>query len=157
MSGNRLPIRSGSRQLAVRDSADTSFSRKLLIGSSISTIATFVSSIILIFIFSAIATSSKDPLSLIPLFGIISLMPSMFIGGFICIKRVKESPFICGLVCGASFVITATLLSLIIVGLPSSGYAFLQHFALRIAAVFFSVLGAIVGNVKRKSKRRRFG
>lgn len=157
MSGNRLPIRSGSRQLARKEGTDTPFSKKLLIGAMLSVIATFMSSLVLILIFSAITVSSKDPLSLIPSLGIVSLMPSMFLGGFVCAKKVKESPLICGLASGATCAVTATILSLIIVGLPSSGYGFFQHFGLRIAAVLFSILGALAGNVKRKSKKRRFG
>ena len=157
MSSNRLPIQARSRQLSRRSPSQVPLSRKIVKGALISCAITVVLSMVLDLLFSTIALLSDDPLSRIPALGIVSLMISMFFGGFICVKQVGEAPLICGITEGAACVIIATILSLILTGIPSSGYIFFQHFALRIASVLFSILGAFAGNVKRKSKKRRFG
>ena len=157
MSANRFPVRSHSRVPIRKDTAEPPLIKRLILSATISSAATIVSSLILSLLACAILTSSADPLSSISSVGTVLLMSSMFLGGFICSKRVKEAPLLCGIANGAAYSIIATILSLILSPIPSSGYAFLQHFLLRAVASLFSILGAMAGNVKRKSKKRRFG
>ena len=157
LSANRFPVRSIARAPMQRDTAEPSLAKKLTVGVAISTAATFVSSFALSLLACALLNSSADPLSSISSVGTVLLMPSIFLGGFICSKRVKEAPLLCGIANGAAYSIIATILSLILSPIPSSGYAFFQHFLLRAVASLFSILGAMAGNVKRKSKKRRFG
>ena len=157
LSANRFPVSSIARAPMQRDTAEPSLAKKLTIGVAISTTATFMSSFTLSLLACALLNSSADPLSSIPSVGTVLLMPSMFLGGFICSKRVKEAPLLCGVANGAAYSLIATILSLILAPIPSSGYAFLQHLLLRCVATLFSVLGATAGNLKGKRKKRRFG
>ena len=157
MSANRFPVRSGARLPSRRDSDPPPLAKKLTVSALISSAATIVSSLTLSLIACAFLSSSGDPLSSISVAGTVLLMPSMFLGGFICSKRVKEAPLLCGVANGAAYSLIATILSLILAPIPSSGYAFLQHLLLRCVATLFSVLGATAGNLKGKRKKRRFG
>ena len=115
--------------------------------------------LLLITVASAVACANPDPTALIPPLSLLCLLPSMFVGGFAAAKKVKEAPLLCGILSGGMVTVVTLILSAILRGLPSSGYAFWQSAALHTAALAFAVLGAFAGNVKRKPKpkKRRFG
>ena len=121
--------------------------------------ATFVSGLVLISVFSAVALTSPDPSGLITPLSLLALLPSAFIGGVVTVKRVKDAPALCGIICGGLSTACAMLLSIVLKGLSSSGFELWQALLLHAAVVIFSVLGALAGNVKRVAKRgkRRFG
>lgn len=121
--------------------------------------ATFVSGLVLISVFSAVALTSPDPSGLITPLSLLALLPSAFIGGVVTVKRVKDAPALCGIICGGLSTACAMLLSIVLKGLSSSSFELWQTLLLHAAVVIFSVLGALAGNVKRVAKRgkRRFG
>lgn len=147
--------------LAKRDSAesDSPLIVTALKGGLIGSGITLGMGLLLITIASAIVCANPDPASLIPPLSLLCLLPSMFAGGFAAAKSVKEAPLLCGILSGGMMTVVTVVLSAIMRGLPSSGYAFWQAAALHTAAIAFAVLGAFAGNVKRKPKpsKRRFG
>ena len=128
-------------------------------GSLLGLGASLGSGALLTAIMAAIAYANPDPSSLLTPLSLLAQMPSMFIGGFVASKKVGDAPLLCGVLCGGGITLVTILLSVILVGLPSSGYEFWQSAALHTASVGFSILGAFAGNVKRKPKvgKRRFG
>ena len=122
-------------------------------------LATFVSGLILISALSAVALANPDPSGLITPLSLLALFPSFFIGGFVTVKRVKDAPALCGVICGGFSAVCAMLIAMVLKVLTSSGFELWQSLLLHAAAVIFSVLGALAGNVKRvaKRKKRRFG
>jgi putative membrane protein (TIGR04086 family) len=119
--------------------------------------ATSIMGIILISLFSFIVLSNPDPTSLIPFFSLGTLMPCMFAGGFICAKKVKGSPLLCGVLSGGLTVTVYLLISLILREIESSGNSALVSIIIHVCAVLFSVLGAYAGNIRKPGKKRRFG
>lgn len=107
----------------------------------------------------AAAYACPDPTSLIAPLALAALLPSSFLGGFITCKLTKQSPMLCGVVCGAMCAIAMLGLSLIFTGAPTSSYTFFQGLLLHALALLFCVLGALTGNYKRKPnpRKRRFG
>lgn len=121
-------------------------------------LATFISGLVLISALSAAALASPDPLGLITPMSLIALFPSAFIGGFVTVKKVKDAPMLCGIVCGGFATVCAMLFSIVLRGLESSGFELWQSLLLHALVIIFSVLGALAGNVKRvKRGKRRFG
>lgn len=146
--------------LAKRDSAedDAPLLPTALKGGLLGMGITLGAGLLLITIASAVSCANPDPAALIPPLSLLCLLPSMFAGGFAAAKKVKEAPLLCGILSGGMVTVVTLILSAILRGLPSSGYAFWQSAALHTAAVAFAVLGAFAGNVKRKPKpKRRFG
>lgn len=154
-------VRSRPTALAARNT-ETSDSPLFLsvLKSGIFGIATALGAgLILITVATAVAYANPDPSALIPALSLLSLLPSMFAGGFVTAKKVKDAPLLCGIISGGMITVVTMLLAIVLRGLPSSGYAFWQSAALHTAAIAFSVLGAFAGNVKRRPKpgKRRFG
>ncbi len=156
MPKNNLPTRRCQHAITRKERDETPFFKKVISSALISSMATILSSLFILSIFSILALKSPDPLSIIPVFGLISLMISMFIGGYICSKSVKSSPMICGIASGAITTAMTFILSLILTGIPSSGYGFFIIITLHASAILFSVLGALTGNIKIKKNKRRF-
>ena len=156
--GNSL-VRSHMSSLPSRmqDQGEPPLLKCALFGSLLALLATALSGLILISVMTAIAYADPDPLSKIPALSLVALLPSMFVGGFVCVKIVKEAPLLCGILSGAVTAVVFLVLSLILRGLPASGHAALGTVALHSAAVLFSLFGALAGNVKRRTKKRRFG
>ena len=154
-------VRSRTTSVAVRSrSGDESpLFTAVLKASALGIAATFVSGLVLISILSAVALTSPDPSGLITPLSLLALLPSAFIGGVVTVKRVKDAPALCGIICGGLSTACAMLLSIVLKGLSSSSFELWQTLLLHAAVVIFSVLGALAGNVKRVAKRgkRRFG
>lgn len=156
-----FPVPARERALAKisADSEDSPVFLSALKGALWGLLASISCGVLLVTLMTAIAYANPDPSSLISPLALLALMPAMFAGGFVTTKRVGSSPLLCGILCGAAVTLVTLLFSVVLWGLPSSGYAFWQSVALHTAAVGFSVLGAFAGNIKRKPKRgkRRFG
>lgn len=105
-----------------------------------------------------LASFSKDPTALIAPLALAALLLSAFLGGWITSRRVGESPLLCGVIEGGMITLCTIALALILRPLPSSALLFWQSALLHGATVFFSILGAMAGGVKRKrTTKRRFG
>ncbi len=156
-----FPVPAKSRALAKigNEAEDSPIFLSALKGALWGLGAAIASGILLVTLMTAIAYANPDPATLISPLALLALMPAMFAGGFVTSKKVGSSPLLCGILCGAAVTLVTLLLSVVLWGLPSSGYAFWQSVALHVAAVGFSVLGAFAGNIKRKQKigKRRFG
>ena len=121
--------------------------------------ASLVMGLILITVGAAVAYANPNPSALIPALSLVSLLPSMFTGGFVTAKKTKDAPLLCGIISGGMITLITMLLAIVLRGLPSTGYAFWQSASLHTAAILFSVLGAFAGTVKLRQKptKRRFG
>ena len=117
--------------------------------------ATAATGIALLILATAIACVLPDPSAYIAPLALLALMPSMFSGGFTATKRLGGSPILCGVLTGGAVTVASMLLCLVLRALPSSHYTFMQSAALHFAAVAFSILGALAGNIKRKPRRRK--
>ena len=128
--------------------------------NSFSGLAVFVIvGVILLSIACGVAYSSSDPDSLVMPMSLISLLPSMFAAGFVCVKKTGEAPLLCGTVCGGLITLCTMLLALLLRNAIGSGYELWQQSLLHGIAILFCVLGAFAGNAKRKvepRKHRRF-
>ena len=157
--GGLIPSRTMSLAKRERKEADSPLLVAALKGGLIGMGIALGVGLALITVAAAVVCMNPDPAMLIPPAALLCLMPSMFAGGLATTKRVKEAPLLCGILSGGMVTIVTIILSAILRGLPSSGYAFWQSAALHTAAMAFSVLGAFAGNVKRKTKpvKRRFG
>lgn len=138
---------------------ETSLLGAVLKGSLWGLLCSVICGILLVTLTAAVAYANPDPTALIAPLGLVALMPSMFIGGFVTSKGCKEAPLLCGIISGGMMTLVTMLLGVILRDLPSSGYAFWQSALLHGAAILFSILGAFAGNVKKRPKpgKRRFG
>jgi len=118
-----------------------------------------VSGLMLVTAACAAAYATADPGAFITPLAMAALMSASFAGGFTTAKLVKESPLLCGVVCGAMCAVAMLILSLLFSGAPSSQYTFWQGLLMHSFALLFCILGAFTGNYKRKPnpKKRRFG
>ena len=87
--GNSL-VRSHMSSLPSRmkDQGEPPLLKCALFGSLLALLATALSGLILISVMTAIAYADTDPLSKIPALSLVALLPSMFVGGFVCVKIV---------------------------------------------------------------------
>ena len=119
-------------------------------------LAVFVAiGIILLSAVCGIAYSNADPDALIMPLSLASLLPSMFVAGFVCAKKTGEAPLLCGIVCGGVITLCTMLLALILRNATGSGYELWQQSLLHGIAILFCVLGAFAGNVKKKADPRK--
>ena len=118
-----------------------------------------VSGIALVTLGCLIAYSNPDPDVLIFPLALLALLPSSFIGGLVSAKKTGDAPVACGIACGCICTLVMLMLSLVLHTAPSSGYSFWQNTVLHLCAVGFSLLGALMGNIKLKprKRKRRFG
>lgn len=151
--------RSSSLPVSAYDNDDSPSLASILKNSLVGLAVTAISGLILISTTCALAYSSADPSSLIAPLSLLALLVSNFLGGFVTAKKTRSSPLACGLVCGAVTTLVMILFSLLLRGAPTSNYKFWQSALLHSMSVLFCVLGAMAGNVKIKSRRkkRRFG
>ena len=143
-----------------RDTADDTPLFAVILKNSLWGLVTFVASgLALVTLCCFIAYSNPDPDALILPLALLSLLPSSFAGGFVSAKKTADAPVACGVVCGCICTLFMMLLSLVLYTAPSSGYSFWQGAMLHLCAVGFSLLGALMGNIKPKAKKRkrRFG
>ena len=132
---------------------------RLIKSSLIGLTAATICAVSLITLASAMAYANPDPTKLINILSSVVLMLSNFAGGLVTSKKLGEAPLLCGIVTGGITMLASMLLEIILSSLPTSGYEFWLTLILRISAIFFSILGAFAGNVKRSTGRakRRFG
>ena len=154
-------VRSRPTALASRtkEASDSPLFLSVLKSALLGVGASLVMGLILITVGAAVAYANPNPSVLIPALSLVSLLPSMFAGGFVTAKKVKDAPLLCGIISGGMITLITMLLAIVLRGLPSTGYAFWQSASLHTAAIAFSVLGAFAGNVKSRQKpiKRRFG
>ncbi|MBQ8408967.1 MAG: TIGR04086 family membrane protein [Clostridia bacterium] len=154
-----VPAHSASLVARSREKEDASLLSTVMSSALTGTLTALALGAILLFIMTAVAYANTDPAILLSPLSLAALLPSMFAGGFVCAKKVKEAPLLCGIVCGGMITVISILLSVILRGLPSSGYEFWQTALLHAIAILFTVLGAFAGNIQRRQKpgKRRFG
>jgi putative membrane protein (TIGR04086 family) len=152
--------RAQSLPIGSRNTADDTPLFAAVLKNSLWGLAAFaVSGIALVTLGCLIAYSNPDPDTLIFPLALLALLPSSFIGGLVSAKKTADAPVACGVVCGCVCMLFMMLLSLVLYTAPSSGYSFWQGAMLHLCAVGFSLLGALMGSIKPKAKKRkrRFG
>ena len=156
-----FPVPSRTRAIARADSESDNDPLLLtaLKGALVGFGVTAVTGIILTVCGSAVAFFNSDPSAFIPPVAIAALLLSMLAGGFAAEKVTKVSPILCGILTGGLVTLVSIFASIDLRSLPSSHYQLWQSAVLHFVSVAFSVLGAVLGNIKLKPKRpkRRFG
>ncbi len=105
---------------------------------------------------AGIAYSDADPDSVTPLLGLGATLLACLCGGFVAARTTRHSALLCGIGCGATYLLTAFLLSWL---LPS-GLRGQTPVAFRLATYGGILLSSIVGalcavNLGTKSKKTR--
>ena len=113
----------------------------------------------LLFASTAAALMTDDPTAFVDPIGYVSIFVTSFIGGFICSKIDRHSPYLVSIICGAGFVILSILFSLALPHSFASGMTVGIRLALHALSFILFPLGAL-GAVKaakpqRKAKKRR--
>ena len=155
-----FPVPSRTRALSRAESEqEKPYLLTALKGTLIGSGVTLVAGILLTLCGAAVAYFNSDPSAFIPPFAIAALLLSMLAGGFAATKSTGASPVLCGILTGGATTLVTMLAAIILRTLPYSNYQLWQSLSLHFSAIAFSILGAILGNIKLTPKRpkRRFG
>lgn len=155
MKNKRIPIKhnkkSAAKMEATLDTAIKSSFWGILITAGIS--------LALLFASTAAALMTDDPTSFVDPIGYVSIFVSSFLGGFICSKLDKRSPYLVALICGAGFVILSMLFSFALPHSLASGMKILPRLGLHTLSFVLFPIGTLVGikssKPQRKIKKRR--
>ena len=147
-----VPARNNLPGTTTHANVEDSLPALVLKNSLFGMLVSILTGLLLVTAMTAFAHANPNPTSLLSPLSLAALLPAMFAGGFLCVKRTGDAPLLCGIVCGGMMTLLTMLLSLILRGLPSSAYSFWQSALLHALAILFCVLGAFAGNVKRKPK-----
>ena len=113
----------------------------------------------IMFASTAAALLTDDPTSFIDPVGYISIFLTSFLGGFVCSKINKQSPYLVALLCGADFVIFSMLFSFVLPHSFSSGMNIQTRLLLHLLSFVLFPVGALVGikasKPQRKTRKRR--
>lgn len=113
----------------------------------------------LLFASTAAALMTDDPTAFIDPIGYVSVFITSFLGGFICSKLDKSSPYLVGIICGAGFVVFSMLLSFALPHSLSSGMNIGMRLCLHVLSFLLFPIGTLVGvksaKPRHKPKKRR--
>ncbi len=116
-------------------------------------------SLALLFASTAAALMTYDPTAFATPVGYISKFMSAFLGGFICSKIDKRSPYLTSALTGCAFVLLSILFSFALSHTLASGMNMWTRLAIHTLSFALFPVGTIVGvksaKPKRKTKRRR--
>ena len=116
-------------------------------------------SLALLFASTAVALITDDPTTLASPIGYVSAFLSAFLGGFICSKIDKRSPYLVSALTGCAFVLLSMLFSFAIPHTLDSGMKIGLRLCLHALSFLLFPLGTIVGvkasKPQRKAKKRR--
>ena len=140
-------------------SEETPIIKRVMLSSLFGVVVSAVSGAILLILLCILALSTDDPLSMIPPFALLALLPSNFLGGLVSSKRSDSSPIASGAITAAMWLLFSLIVALCLPH-PSSEYTLWQSIVLHMSSTLFCILGAFAGNYKPKRdtrKNRRFG
>lgn len=116
-------------------------------------------SLAMLFASTAAALMTDDPTSLVAPIGYVSKFSSAFLGGFICSKLDKRSPYLTSTITGLGFVLLSMLFSFAISHTLASGMSIGIRLCLHILSFILFPIGTFIGvkasKPQRKKKRRR--
>jgi putative membrane protein (TIGR04086 family) len=110
---------------------------------------------IIMFASTAAALLTDDPTSFISPIGYISVFITSFLGGFVCSKINKHSPYIVAIICGADFVILSMLFSFALPHSFASGMNIQTRLLLHTLSFILFPVGAFAGTKASKPQRKR--
>lgn len=111
-------------------------------------------SLAILFASTAAALMTDDPISLVEPIGYVSAFASALLGGFICSKIDKRSPYLVSAICGAGFVLLSMLFALALPHTLDSGMKIWTRLLLHTLSFVLFPAGALVGVKASKSKRK---
>lgn len=111
--------------------------------------------VLLTIIMAAVIYKTADPAHYVVPSAFSALYISAFIGGIATTRLNGGSALLCGLLCGAVFMILGLLLSLFIPSTISADYGIVGGLSLRLFIIVCSVFGAFIGTTKKKSKNNK--
>lgn len=111
----------------------------------------------LLFLGAAICLATADPNRLILPVGIVILLSSSFLGGWISSARSHTQALLHGLLCGGILFLVYWLLSLVLPSSPTDEFSGGISLSLRFLTVAISILGAFLGakSAPRRGRRRK--
>ena len=120
---------------------NSSFLKSLALG----VLAGYISSILLMLVFSILMTVVDISTGAVKIISLVILVISSFICGFFASKKLQVKAIIVGFSSGISYYLTLAVISAII-----TGGGFTKMFFVKLAlAVVFSIIGGIVGTLKK--------
>ena len=116
-------------------------------------------SLALLFASTAAALMTDDPISLVEPIGYVAKFIAAFLGGFICSKIDKRTPYMTCAIVGCTFILLSMLFSLALPHSLASGMKIGVRLVLHALSFVMFPVGALVGvkasKPKRKIKKRR--
>jgi len=138
-----------------RTPADNDLFSVLLKNAAIGTGTSLLCGIALIFLGTVLAWRSNDPTTMVLPLGLGILYLCALIGGIVTIRLHGEKALLCGALCGALLFVLFWVISLFFKG--DASFSAPLSLLLRFLTVFFSIIGAFLGQkrTKRSPHRKR--
>ena len=109
----------------------------------------------LLFASTAAALMTDDPTAFVEPIGYVSIFVTSFLGGFLCSKLDKRSPYLVSILCGAEFVILSMLFSFTLPHSLASGMNIWTRLALHAISFALFPVGTLVTVKASKPKRNK--
>lgn len=133
---------------------DTPMDRTLK-SSFIGILATVGIGLALMFASTAAALLTDDPTAFVNPIGYVTIFITSFLGGFICSKVGKHSPYLVAILCGADFIILSMLSSLMLPNSFASNINFNVRLIIYVISFLLFPLGALAGIKASKPQRAK--
>lgn len=109
----------------------------------------------LLFASTAAALMTDDPTEFVEPIGYVSIFVTSFLGGFVCSKLDKRSPYLISILSGAGFVIFSMLCSIALPHTLASGMNICIRLCLHALSFLLFPLGALVSIKANKPNRSK--
>lgn len=150
MKNTRYSHKPSKKNLTKKDEA----LKKALKSSFLGILITSGISLALLFASTAAALMTDDPTAFIEPTGYVSALVTAFLGGFICSKIDKQSPYLVGIISGAGFVIISVLLSFTLPHSLASGMNIWLRLCLHAITFILFPIGTLIGIKSSKPKHK---
>ena len=155
MKNKRIPVKHIKKSVSKHDSTLDSTLKSSFLGMLI----TVGISLALLFASTAAALMTDDPTAFVEPIGYILIFIASLIGGFVCFKLNKKSPYLVSILCGTEFVLISMLFSLLLPHSLASGMKIWMRLLLHMLSLILFPIGTFMGfkmyKPQRKIKKRR--
>lgn len=114
-----------------------------------------ISLVVLCTVGAVVAFSTADPDAIVTPLALGAMLLSPLSGGLITYRRHRNSPLLCGLLCGLGLLIVTTLAGFLWRDAQPNTWGSLLRWGLRGGIVAFCILGAVIGSYAPRKRRRR--
>ena len=126
----------------------------LFISAIKSALSALVISVLLLAILCGVAFATPDPLSLVFPLSLAARYSACFISGFLCMKKIRKSPLLCGILSGGLLTLFYAFITLFLNDELSPSLSLPLSIALHSLVIIFSILGAYAGRYRTGRRRK---